>query len=70
MLRVENEDYIFYNGILELYFLYNKTGSILYGVYELTNIQRQPATTPEPTSIITLIGVGVLGVVSKVKKKK
>lgn len=26
-------------------------------------------TTPEPTSIITLLGVGVLGVASKLKKK-
>jgi len=28
-----------------------------------------PATTPEPTSVITLIGIGVLGVASKLKKK-
>ncbi len=28
-----------------------------------------PVSTPEPTSVITLIGVGVLGVASKLKKK-
>jgi hypothetical protein len=45
------------------------TGVLDNGNSTLLYSSNPPASTPEPTSVITLIGVGVLGVASKLKKK-
>ena len=75
------QDNVTFNGNFGLNFpgagtFFNAAGSndLFSGVVDsdsstLADAPPAPASTPESTSMITLIGVGVLGVASKLKKK-